>query len=232
MTLNKLIYDVREALSLYTDDTEVSDRYIIYLYNIIRADYLRKDLNNYQRSYDISITQTFCESLELVSANECNVDIECDQLLRTSRPIPTPLELHTKVALSSVKPTNRLAIPFNFITKRRAAFLHGAKIKKALYAFLDEDGYIYVTAPSGNEHKLLDCLTITGVFEDPLELQDYTDCCGCTPEEAPCFTYDNTDYPLQPHYVNIIRDEVVMKLVNKFKLQEDKINDDINDQTR
>ena len=225
MTLDKIIYDVREGVRQYTDDSEISDRYIIYLYNIHRADYLRQDLNNYQRTSDNSIKQTFCIDLVEVSNNECNIDIECDTILRSSKPIPTPLELHTKVALTSVKPTNRTAIPFNFVTKRRITMLNGARFKKSLYSFLDEDGYIYVTAPEGNEFKLLNCLTITGIFEDPLSLIDFTNCCGCDTATS-CFDMATTNYPLQPHYIKAIRKEIINNLLQFLGVQEDKTNND------
>ena len=33
--VNEIIYDVREAIRQTTDDTDISDRYILYLYNIM-----------------------------------------------------------------------------------------------------------------------------------------------------------------------------------------------------
>lgn len=226
MRLDKLTYDVREGIRQYTDDSEVSDRYIQYLYGIKRSKYLRQDLNNYERTSDNSIKQTFCLALEEVSVNECGIDIECDTMLRTTLPVPKPIELHTKVAISSVKPTNRMAVPFNFITKRRAAFISASRFQQAIFAFLDEDGYIYVTAPSGNEFKLLNCLTVTGIFEDPLELINYQNCCGCD-DATPCFDMATTDYPLQPHYIDLIRKEIITDLLQFLQIPEDRDNNSI-----
>lgn len=48
--VNEIIYDVREAVRQTTDDTDISDRYILYLYNIKRSKYLRQDLNNLQKT--------------------------------------------------------------------------------------------------------------------------------------------------------------------------------------
>jgi len=225
MTLDKLIYDIREGVNQFSDDSELSDRYITYLIGVKRAKYLRQDLNNYQRSFDNSITQTLCIDLEEVSANECGIDFECDTILRTSKPIPNPLELHTKVALTSVKPTNRIAVGFNFITKKKASYMDGAKFQRAIYSFLDPDGYVYViSGPENNHFKLLECLTISGVFENPLELNDFVNCCGCT-TAAPCFDASTTDYPLQPHYIDLIRTEIVKDLIVKLGIPEDKAND-------
>ena len=101
-TIRKIVYDVREALKQYKDDSEIDDRYIIYLYNNKRAKYLRQDLNNFQRTVDNSIVQKLCLELEEVSINECNVDYDCGTIMRTKRPIPKPLELHLKSAITNI----------------------------------------------------------------------------------------------------------------------------------
>ena len=229
MTLDKLIYDIREGVNQFSDDTEISDRYITYLLEIKRAKYLRQGLNNFQKTYDNSITQSLCIDLEEVNVNECGLDYECDTILRSTVPIPTPLDLDTNVALKSVKPTNRLAVNFNFITKKRAQYLSGARFNKALYSFLDPDGYIYVVSGEGNNHyKLLECLTITGVFTDPLALAEFSNCCGCT-TATPCFDASTTEYPLQPHYIDLIREEIIKALVVKLQIPEDKTNNSNDD---
>jgi hypothetical protein len=222
MQLNKILYDVREQLNEYTSDSEIDDRYIIYLYGIKRAKYLRQQLNNMQISVDNSILQTLCLKLEEVSANECNLDTDCNTIMRTVDKVPKPLETHLKPMLTSVKPVIRLSVPFNFGTKTQATFSKYSNFNKSIYSFLDNDGYIYVISESETV-KLLDCITVTGVFEDPLELSNYSNCCGCdTPK--PCFDEMESDYPLQPHYIDLIREEIVNSFLNKKKTPEDKEN--------
>lgn len=227
MILNKIIYDVRESLKQYMDDSEIDDRYIVYLYGIKRAKFLRQDLNNFQKTTDLSITQTFCLGLELVSANECGVQLECDEILRTKKPIPKPLELHLNNAIRNVKPTNRISKPFNFVTKEKAIYSKDSPFNKSIFAFLDTDSYIYLISES-QSLNLLDCITITGIFEDPLELLDYTNCCNCETAST-CIDYDTVDYPLQPHYIDLIKNEIVNELIQKLNIPEDKTNN-ANDQ--
>ena len=223
MNLAKIIYDVRETLKLYTDDGEISDRYITYLYNIKRAKYLRQDLNNFQRTTDLSVTQTLCLGLEVVSVSQCSLHLECDTILRTVRPIPQPLELHTKVAITNVRPTNRIAVPFNFVPKEKAIFSKFSPFSKGIYAFLDNDKHIYLLSGM-NTLDMLECLTITGVFEDPLELISYTNCCSCTAAPS-CYDMNTTNYPLQPHYIDIVKADIINDLVKKLQAPEDKSND-------
>lgn len=223
MTLNKIIYDVREALKRYADDSEITNRYITYLYGIKRAKYLRQDLNNYQRTTDVSVTQTLCLELEEVSVNQCGLDLDCETVLRTVKSIPKPLELHIKSAITSVKPTNRLSVPFNFTTKSKIIYSKFSPFNKGIYAFLDNDLHIYLVSEL-NTLNLLDCITVTGVFEDPIDLLNYSNCCGCN-DSTPCFNEETTDYPLQPHYIDLIKGEIVNELAKLKQIKEDTEND-------
>jgi hypothetical protein len=222
MILNKMIYDVREVLRQYTDDSEVSDRYIIYLYGLKRAKYLRQDLNNYQRTTDISVTQTLCLPLEQISANQCGLNIDCETILRTTKPIPQPLELHIKSAITSVKPSKKLVIPFSFVNKEKATYFEDSPFN-GIFAYLDNDKYIYLVSKI-NTLNLLDCITITGVFEDPLDLLNYSNCCNCE-DIIPCYNIDTSNYPLQPHLIDLIKLEIINELIKESNIPEDKKND-------
>lgn len=228
MILENIIYDVRESLKVYTDDSEISNEYIIYLYGIKRSKYLRQELNNYQRTTDISVTQTLCLGLERVSVNECGLDLDCATIVRTKRPIPQPLELHIKSAITSVKPTERIAIPFNFVTKQKAIYSQHSPFNRGIFAFLDNDKYIYLISED-EVLNLLECITITGVFEDPLDLANYTNCCSCTSNSLPCFDEMTSNYPLQPHYIDLIKNEIVNELIKKLNIPEDTKNNSTDD---
>jgi hypothetical protein len=182
-------------------------------------------MNNYQRTADNSILQTFCLPMELVGADECDVNSKCDTILRSKVMIPTPLDLHTKVSITKVKPLSITSVPFNFTTKERIPYLSESKFNNAMYAFLDPNDYIYVLSNSDN--KLLECLTVTGVFENPLELKNFHNCCNCTSIDTICFNEDTTDYPLQPHLIDLIRREIVSELVDRLNIPEDKENNSI-----
>ena len=223
--INELVYDVIEAVRAYSDDSELDERYIIYLYNIKRAKYLRQDLNNYLKTVDNSVQQTLCLEMELADANECTIDYACSQILKSKQPLPKPIDLHSKVAITKVKPTTKLGIPFNFISKDKAPYIENAPFSNALYAFIDVDNHIYVYSKA-EEYSILQCLSVTGVFEDPLSLSEYSTCCGCDEiAENICYNIDESEYPLQPHYIDLIRDEIIRDILRTKQIPEDKIND-------
>lgn len=218
----EIVYDVREALKEYSDDSNIDDRYILFLYNIKRDKYLRQDMNDYGKSVDVSVLQTFCESLIEVSTNECDVDTSCSLLLRTKNRIPKPLDLHTKPAITKIKPVTRIGLPFTFTTKERIPYLTGSKFSKGIYGFLDTDGYIYFLSKS--DISLLECVSITGVFSNPMELENYSTCCDCN-EPSKCFDEETTEYPLPNRYVDVIRMEIINELAGLDKIKEDTTND-------
>lgn len=223
MTISKIIYDIRTAIKDTVDDSKFSDRYITYLYNLKRSKYLRNDANNLQKLIDTSILQKFCIDIEEVSINECGLDYDCGTIMRSTKVIPTPLELHLKSAITEVKPTLKITQPFNFVNKERAIWSQYSPFSESIYAFLDTDKKIYLISKSETV-KLIDCITVTGIFEDPLELKNYKNCCGCD-DAITCFDEDTTEYPLQAHHIDNIRNEIIQTLVGTLKLPEDKIND-------
>ena len=223
MTISKIIYDIRTAIRDTVDDTRFSDRYILHLYNLKRSKYLRNDANNLQKLIDNSILQKFCMEMEEVSVNECGLDYDCGTIMRSTTIIPLPLELHLKSAITEVKPSVKITKPFNFVNKERAIWSQYSPFAESIYAFLDVDNYIYLISKSETV-KLIDCITVTGIFEDPLELQNYKNCCGC-PDSKPCFDEDETEYPLQAHHIDAIRTEIIQTLIGSLNIPEDKIND-------
>jgi len=165
---------------------------------------------------------------ECVSANECNVEYDCGSILRTKEKVPTPLELHIKSAITAVKPTTRLSVPFNFVTKQKAVYSQFSPFPNGIFAFLDNDMHIYIVSQS-SQVNLIDCISVTAIFEDPLELMNFKTCCGCD-DPIPCFDISTTEYPLQPHYVDLIKSEIVVELTKFLAIKEDKENDSDNEE--
>tara|TARA_R110002124_G_scaffold281430_1_gene455700 strand:- start:59778 stop:60461 length:684 start_codon:yes stop_codon:yes gene_type:complete len=217
----ELTYSVREGIKEFSDDTEFDPRYIMFLYNLKRVKYLRQDLNNYQKSIDNSVQQSFCIGLEEVNANDCGIDINCNTILRSVKKLPKAIDTHTKPAINRVKPSDKLSLPFNFISKERMVYLNDSPFSKAVYSFLDPDGYIYVISKS--DVRMLDCLHITGIFENPMELQNFSNCCNCDSPSV-CFDDDTTEYPLQLHYIDLIKNEIIKELLVTKQIPEDKEN--------
>ena len=224
MTANKLIYDIKELLRDYIDDSELDSRYILYLYDIKRAKYLRQQLNNMQRVVDNGSVQTFCLETEPISANECGINLDCSTIVRSKIKIPEPLQLHLGSAITKVSSVNNLSKPFNFVSKQKAVYANKSAFPNSVYSFLGDDNYIYVISNS-EAVKLLECVSVSGIFQNPLDLENYYNCCGCSNnEEVKCIDYDTIDYPVPAHLIDVIREDIVKDLLLSKKITEDKEN--------
>ena len=220
MTLDKLVFDIREALKEFSDDSELDNRYIEYLIAIKRAKYIRQDLDRFGRNFNTTILQTFCSPIELVKTNECNVNVTCDKIARTTLTIPTLLQLSTRNSLYRVSPADKLSEKFTIIERNRASSARYSIFDKTK-AFLHDDDHIYLYNQKGV--YLTDCISITGVFEDPVELRSYKECCDCSNDNT-CFDPYVNNYPISPHMIDLIRKEIVRDLSITDKVIEDKQN--------
>lgn len=221
MTLDKIVYDIREALKQYSDDSELDDRYIIYLVNIKRQKYLKQKLDNIARRFNSAILQTLCLKTEIVSVNECGLSLNCDTIVRTAEPIPNLLQMSTKDALQRVSPSDRLSQKFNLIDRERAPLYLNSNYKNKIKTFLHDDGHLYFVSA---QPLMLECVSITGVFEDPTELGTYNNCCDCD-NAQPCYNYLTSDYPLQGDLIDLVRSDIINERASLSKnIKEDKTN--------
>ena len=221
-TLNKLVYDIREALNKFSDDDEISNRYITYLINVKRARFLKQELDRFGRKFNNTILQTYCSPLEEVSANECGLELPCEKISRTTLKVPDLLQLTSRDALARVAGANKLSKPITVIARNRAPYA-SSSIFNTTKAFLHDDDRLYVFNNDGP--VLFNCISITGVFEDPTELATYQDCCDCSETATTCFDPMVNDYPLTPHLIDVVRKDIINELAQLQGTREDKEND-------
>lgn len=223
MILSKIVYDIREGIRKNTDDSNISDEYIIHLINTHRNYLIRNELNNFQRVSPISVSQPLCIALEEVPASECGV-YTCETLLKSVLPVPSRLDLHIGNSIIDVRPVLKNERSFKLVTKQRAIY-HSGNIKNIL-AYMDNDNHLYLTGNSPL-FKLLQCVIVTGVFEDPTELLNIESCCTDCDDTASnnCEDILDMNYPIPANLIKFIRDEIVTKLSVINNLPNDTTND-------
>jgi len=226
LTLNKLIYQIYEALQISVDDTSLDKRLIIDVINQERTAWIRKEqIKN--RSIDSNLIQDLgCVPVSLVEkipANCCDISIGC-QILRTDNPIPNAIELKHGQMITRVGSIDFMNIPIHFMEYDAAVYYGNGRFNsKALGAFL-RDGYLYLIFKSGNYHKLLEKINIQGVFEDPTQAATFVTCDG-----VPCFSWD-TEYPINAWmWQTLIKPAVINELKSKRMLFRDEENNSKDD---
>ncbi len=219
----QIIYDVKELLKKYNDDSEYDDRHILYLYNIKRAKFLRQLLDDKTRGFDNILLQSLCLSFEEVDKALCGLEVGCT-IMKSTKPLPKLLEVRNRNTLVSIQPSIMLSKPFKVINFTEASYILDRPYSNGIYATVDVDGYIYLIS-NLEEHKLINCLYINAIFEDPSELESYSNCCDCENlQNESCFDND-TDYPAPSFLIDDIRNEIIKLLItSKEKIKEDKNN--------
>ena len=221
MLLNEIIYRIREGIKETFDDSKVTDDYLANLFNSKRAYYIRREYNQLQRSVDNNVKQTIVIPLEEIEAEDCDCGI-ADEVMRTTVKVPHTLEIHNKNLITKVGTTDHLDTPFSFIESERAPFAgSNTYTKKHIFAYLHDNGYIYAFRRDNNtDYKSFGEISVTGVFDNPLELESFTD-----PESGnQYFDHLVDQYPVKQWMIDFIVPEVIQSIVQRKQIPEDTTN--------
>lgn len=221
-TINQMIYDVRERLNQLSDDSEFSDKLILHRINQVRSTFLLQHLNNFRIPTSLDIIQTLCMETELVSNTICGIE-GCEQILRTKEKLPQTLIKHTGPSIISVSTPKIFSEPISIISQDKAGFTKYKKIK-GIFAFLGSDNHIYIYSDISESYKFIECIMISAVFYNPLELVKFKNCCECSDEETTCYDYDTTTYPIIADLEEAVVTRVIETFKPKLEIPEDKIN--------
>lgn len=220
-TKSQIVYDVKELLKKYSDDVEYDDRHILYIYNLKRAKFLRQLLDDKTRNFDNILIQSVCLSFEEVDKGLCGLKVGCT-IMKSKQPLPKLLEVRNRSTLISIQPSVMLSKTFKVVSWEQASYILDKPYSNSIYVVQDSEGYLYLISKN-NEHRLIECLYLRCIFEDPTELEDYFDCCGCDKPKN-CFDEDAT-YPAQSFLIDLIRDEIIKLFIgSKEQIQEDNDN--------
>lgn len=218
LTLIKIRSQIEEALNINSDDSTFDYRLYDDLVSQKRAKWLRFNYEK-NRTYDESLTQTFCMDLELVNKEEC-----CDlgfttncKVLRTVQKLPTPIELKFSDGILDVRPATLFTISFTKIDYSRLSTVKYSRWNTStIYVFRYKDRlYFY----SGNpKHLLMEKVLVRGIFLDPLEGAKL----GCT---GSCVSEED-DYPMSAWFFDqFVKPDVVQELMGRYRLSKDESND-------
>lgn len=220
MNAENIIYAVREGLKEYTDDTRYTDDYIMYLVKNKRSFLIRREYSNLQRTIDQELIQTLCVGLEIVDDSDCPecIDYTSDcTILRTKQPVPFTIELHNRNSITRIAFTKKTGRKINFVSKERFVYSgEGDYEKREIFAYLDNDGHIYLKSKSSG-YASQDILSVSGLFDNPDDLTEFE----CSGQEC----YSNISrYPIKGWMEEIIIKEIISELANLKQLPTDEVN--------
>jgi hypothetical protein len=196
-TYNEIIYNLSNLYDggIGSDDDNVSNEQLIWLFNQYRAKLVREDLNK-KRTIDPQIVQNLgCVEVECVDASECCDIPSYTTILRSKKPLPKSIEGYTRNYLIFVGSVDK-AIPYLVTSETQARWSgYNKYTSNAPRAYIrDSDRYLYlINAPAG-----IEIITVDVIAENPEEASKFTTCAG-----EPCFNRD-MEYPISAHMIPTI----------------------------
>lgn len=209
----EIVYNIKELMKDHTDDTLMSDRHILFLFKTYRAMFLRQLYSDRAKGLDDSAIQSLCLDMEPADRGVCGINTDC-YINRSKKRLPNLLSLRGRAALKSVGPAIVGSPNFDIIDARDAAICMADPY--ATNSVFVDDGYLYVVGPTPAV-KLMKCMRVQGVFDDPEALEEFSNCCNCSATEAPCVT-DETEYPVPGHMIPQINDAVMKEFLQSLNV--------------
>ena len=220
MTANEIIYAIREKLKAYTDDTRYTNGYLMFLINLKRSLFIRREYNQFQRTIDVDTLQSICMDIEAVDESECPDCGELGgcQIYRTVEKLPKRIELHNRQVITRIAPLGVANKPFTIVSRNRFIYAGEAKHEATfVFATVHDNGYIYLKSKQ-RYHQGLDKITVTQLFENPDDASAF----NCNNET--CYDLDTTEYPCKQWMVDLIITEIVKELAMLKELPSDVLN--------
>lgn len=220
-TLNEIVYSVREAYRLYSDDGAISNEYIAYKIETTRAMLISQRFSS--RSFIIPniLRQHFYMSLELSDDNEFISGN--GSILRTVDPIQIPLEPFNFSKNIRITSGSYSDVSFTFVDNNRFSFVGRSKwVQNQIYVTLGTDFRLYFTS-NNPKVKMIDKIKLSMVTAIPE---------AAYPSSVaydPAIPFEDTQYPLNAELIVELTDIVLKQLTTNLQVKEDKTNDAQND---
>jgi len=222
MILKELIQRVQSLYSkgVQSDDSRLSARHIYNVLLSVRATLITQKANKRQHVSQWNYQTLNCVELIKAEPYECPClpAVGC-VILRTKHPLPQPLTgLMGGHMLQSVTSLEG-SIIFSETTWEAKKYKKGSKFTSNKPDYFIRDNYLYITTKKGPK-----AISITGLFDDPLEADKYPGICKeeickeSTPEDVcpDCISPLNKDLPIEKDMVKTLIEMSAQELLSMF----------------
>lgn len=224
---------IQRVQSLYSkgaasDDSRLTDRHIYHKLVTLRSKYLTQQANKKQKMNQWNFQTLPCVALEKVSIYSyhcpCVPPMGCD-ILKSKYPLPKPLTNLNKHLIQSVSTIDG-SVLFNEIAWENVKYKASNKYTAKKPDYFIKDGYLFIVGLT-QRMRHLKWITVTGLFEDPIEVQRFpSGCRGEEEEVTPCLSPLDSDFAVDMTFVDWIVNEASQELIQFFNTgREDTTND-------
>lgn len=223
MLIGEAINRVQSAYSKgsQSDDSRLSNRLIYSKLRSSRIRVIEQKLNKKQVVSQWCYQPIFVDMQE-VSKHECpEIVSDTCKVLKSKRIIPQIFTNMVRLQIQSVTSldgSNR----YTETSWENIKYKSSRKYAKDIPEYYFRDGYLYIT-----NKKVLDTISLTALFNDPIEAKNFSDHCGKIPTQCTSFLdYDFAiDGKLEEIIITIAKDE----LISDFSGREDISNNAMDD---
>lgn len=221
MTIGEIIQRIQSLYSkgVQSDDTRLSSRHIFNKIVTIRSKLVSQELKKRQKVSQWTYQTLNCVELVKALPHECPCipPVGCE-IMRTKNPIPRPLTNYDSHIIQSVTSVDGTVI-FSEMGWNEKKYRKGNKFTKHKPDFYIRNNYIYVTHEIG-----LKLISITGVFDNPLDVYNFPSLCPDCPT-CNCTSPLDMEFPIDNDLIDTLIDMCVPELVQQFsQMVEDKTN--------
>jgi len=169
MTIKEGIYDIRETLKSFNQDSEISNRHIYFLMNINRRKVIRQHIQKNPGEYRDQLTQTLDCALETVDISRFPISLPVETNIRRTVDVIPDIIGQQVYKDMEVRPIERLQYEIEMVHKTRATEIAYAP-KGFVYGFMDDDRHIYLLGQD-IAHEFLERIVVTAILEDPKDAE-------------------------------------------------------------
>lgn len=226
MKINEAISRLRVILKngIASDDNTLSSRFLYSILKTLRAKRIRQKLDSYFYLSPFYYSTIDCVPLELGHFTDCPCFTNDCFILRSKYKIPKVMSTRNKLAIKSVNTLTGKIISESSPTKEE--YKKYTRTKKDELAYFIHNNYLFIKGST-----TLKVISITAIFENPLDLASINACDTEGNELGPCYDPTTQDFPIDEDLFDDVENMALEKLVKTMlKMPEDNENNSKNNQ--
>ncbi len=213
MKIKDIIQRVQSLYSkgVQSDDSRLSNRHIYNKMLTVRARLISQEAKKKQKVSQWNYQTIPCIEMIKVPSHQCPClpPLGCD-ILRSKYKLPEPLTGLSGELIEWVR-TIEKSIKIDYISINALNSQKGNKYTNKKLQYFIEDGYLYISTPTK-----LKVVSMRGLFEDPLEVEDFIGYCDECEDCNKCRDYMENDFPLDNDMIDTLIEMIVNEVVILF----------------
>lgn len=223
MKINEIIQRVQSLYSrgVQSDDVRLEDRHIYNKMITVRSKLISQEAKKRQKINQWNYQTINCIELIKAPVHECPClpPLGCE-ILRSKFPIPKPLTDLSTHLIQSVTTIDG-SVVFSEIGWIEKKYKSANKFTANKPDYYIKNNYLYITHKNG-----LRVITLTGLFDNPLEVEKYQSYCpGECVDCYECQSVLEKEFPMDNDLIDTLIDMCKQELIEQFsQMTEDKTN--------